>query len=101
VNRRDVLIGVTLAILPTTTAPTLAAPTCTVIFQSGGRPVAMDVSGPVRPGPRPAVLLLHGRGGLSFYGPALRSLADGLAAAGMVALTPTRSTPAEAPTPRK
>ncbi|MGE5201614.1 MAG: alpha/beta hydrolase family protein [Acidobacteriota bacterium] len=87
-NRRDVLIGAALAVVPAMAPPALSAPTRTLVFQSSGRPVTMDIGEPARPGPRPAVLLLHGRAGLSFYGAALRSLADGLAAAGMVALTP-------------
>ena len=86
-NRRDILIGAALAVVPAMMRPALPAPTRTLVFQSGGRPVALDISEPARLGARPAVLLLHGRAGLSFYGPALQSLADGLAAAGMIALT--------------
>lgn len=86
-NRRDILIGATLAMVPAMAAPDLSAQVRTLVFQSSGRPVALDIGSPAQPGPRPAVLLLHGRAGLSFYGPALRSLSDSLTAAGMIALT--------------
>jgi carboxymethylenebutenolidase len=87
VNRRVVLRGGTLALLAAATAPARAASARTVVFASAGRSVALDVSAPEGSAYRPAVLLLHGRGGLSLYGSALRRLAERLTAQGMVALT--------------
>jgi dipeptidyl aminopeptidase/acylaminoacyl peptidase len=60
----------------------------TAYFESSGRRVAMDVVRPARPGPNPAILLLYGRGGLSFYGTDFAQLARKLADAGFTVLTP-------------
>jgi dipeptidyl aminopeptidase/acylaminoacyl peptidase len=56
-------------------------------FISLGRSVSMDVVRPDRSAPGPAVLLLHGRGGLSLYGADFRSRAARLARRGFVVFT--------------
>lgn len=57
-------------------------------FESSGHQVAVDVVRPARPGPHPVVLLLYGRGGLSFYGAGFVRLSQKLTDAGFAVLTP-------------
>ena len=57
-------------------------------FESSGHQVAVDVVRPLQPGPHPVILLLYGRGGLSFYGSGFVQLSQKLADAGFAVLTP-------------
>jgi dienelactone hydrolase len=57
-------------------------------YTSSGRPVAVEIFRPHGQGPWPAVLLLHGRSGMSFYGNDFRSRAKELAKHGFVVLIP-------------
>jgi dipeptidyl aminopeptidase/acylaminoacyl peptidase len=57
-------------------------------FESSGHQVAVDVVRPAQPGPHPVVLLLYGRGGLSFYGPGFVQRSQKLTDAGFAVLTP-------------
>lgn len=85
---RAFMIAAALIFLPGLTFAEVPVQFQTLAYESGGRSVAVDV---VEPGPaaqRPAVLLLHDRGGLSLYGPAFKGLALTLAARGFVVLTP-------------
>jgi dienelactone hydrolase len=60
----------------------------TAYFESGGHKVAVDLARPATPGRHPAALLLHGRGGLGFYGPGLVELSHKLTDQGFTVLTP-------------
>jgi carboxymethylenebutenolidase len=68
--------------------PSFAADPQFLHYQSNGRTVTIDFVEPARTGQFPAVLLLYGRGGLSFYGAAFKQLALTLAAQGFLVLTP-------------
>lgn len=51
-------------------------------FESGGQAIHADFYHPDAPGPHPAVLVLHGAGGMVFDGPEMRRVAEQLARAG-------------------
>lgn len=51
-------------------------------FESGGRAIRVDFFQPAAPGPRPAILVLHGAGGMVFDGPEMKRVAEQLARAG-------------------
>jgi dienelactone hydrolase len=88
VSRRALIISAALAAL---LKPTFAADgprSQTLHYESSGRSVAVDIVIPDQPGPHPAVLLLHGRGGLSLYGAAFGQQAVALALQGFTVLTP-------------
>jgi carboxymethylenebutenolidase len=87
VVKRSIVIVTYLAIL---LRPAIAAGTPEAqasYFESSGRQIAVDVVRPARPGPHPAILLLYGRGGLSFYGPGFVQLSQELTGAGFAVLT--------------
>jgi len=79
-HRRSLLSGLV-------AAPLAPAPD-RLQFRSLGRRVSMEVARPDRSGPGPAVLLLHGRGGLSLYGADFRRRAARLAGLGFAVFTP-------------
>jgi dipeptidyl aminopeptidase/acylaminoacyl peptidase len=82
--QRIVIIVTCLAVL---TGLANAADGQTAYFDSSGHRVAVDLARPDQPGLHPAILLLYGRGGLSFYGPGFVQLSQKLTGAGFAVLT--------------
>jgi carboxymethylenebutenolidase len=86
--KRMIVIVAYLAVLTRLANAASAPEGQTAYFESSGRQVAVDLVRPAKSGPHPAILLLYGRGGLSFYGAGFAQLARKLADTGFVVLTP-------------
>jgi len=85
--QRLIVIVACLAVLTGLASAARAADGQTVYFASSGHQVAVDLARPAQPGPHPVILLLYGRGGLSFYGPGFVQLSQKLTDAGFAVLT--------------
>jgi carboxymethylenebutenolidase len=88
VLNRSIVVVAYLAILMRPTFAATGPEARAIYFESSGRQVAVDLVRPTQPGPHPAILLLYGRAGLSFYGPSFVQLSQKLTCAGFAVLTP-------------
>ena len=88
VLNRSIVVVAYLAILMRPTFAATGPEARAIYFESSGRQVAVDLVRPTQPGPHPAILLLYGRAGLSFYGPSFVQLSQKLTGAGFAVLTP-------------
>jgi dipeptidyl aminopeptidase/acylaminoacyl peptidase len=88
VVKRSIVIVTYLAFLTRSAIAAGIPESRTVYFESSGHQVAADLVRPAQPERHPAILLLYGRGGLSFYGPSFVRRAQKLAGAGFAVLTP-------------
>jgi carboxymethylenebutenolidase len=84
-NLRSVTVALALVTVPAGAAPLKFE---TAQYESGGHFVAVDIVGPGGSGRHPAILLLHGRGGMTLYGPDFRHRAEVLASKAFVVLVP-------------
>ena len=82
---RSVVVALTVAVVPAAAASLQFE---TVHYESGGRSVAVDIPRPGGNTRHAAVILLHGRGGMTLYGADFRRRAQTLAARGFTVLVP-------------
>lgn len=86
--KRSIVIVTYLAILTRSAIAAGIPESETIYFESSGHQVAVDLVRPAVSGRHPAILLLHGGSGMSFYRASFARRAQKLAGAGFSVLTP-------------
>jgi carboxymethylenebutenolidase len=88
VVKRSIVMVTYLAILTRSAIAAGIPESETIYFESSGHQVAVDLVRPAVSGRHPAILLLHGGSGMSFYRASFARRAQKLAGAGFSVLTP-------------